>query len=282
MAESIDNAKANQQVVTYGTDDTTKAAGNKKFDMKTNHITIIGEDMKRETFTSGYYQNISHKGIHAADTIRHDIAKMAVLTENTYEEMIDMFDFFMSDRAGDADTMLDDLDIAEERRLKCNAHILLAVDNAMDKVFKDTETLIGVSHLISESAAHVFNSNKSSIWFLGLIAFAKLLSPSHNKESISLYTEYTKFLRDDPERTKEILKGFKGFQGNRFGRIGEISSTIVKHDTIVKEFFDKMVDQHANKLVLAVYAYQRSHWFILCCEIAAKFYKEVRYRSKKC
>ena len=78
MAESIENAKANEQVVTYGTDDTTKAAGFKKFDMKTNHITIIGEDKTRETYTSGFYENISHKGIHAADTIRHDIAKMAV------------------------------------------------------------------------------------------------------------------------------------------------------------------------------------------------------------
>ena len=72
MAESIENAKANGQVVTYGIDDTTKAAGFKKFDMKTNHITIIGEDKTRETYTSGFYQNISHKGIHAADTIRHD------------------------------------------------------------------------------------------------------------------------------------------------------------------------------------------------------------------
>ena len=281
MAESIENAKANGQVVTYGIDDTTKAAGFKKFDMKTNHITIIGEDKTRETYTSGFYQNISHKGIHAADTIRHDIAKMAVLTENTYEEMKDMIDFFMTDRAGDADTMLDELSVAEERKLKCNAHILLAVDNAMDTMFKDTETLIGNSNLISENAAHVFSSNKSSIWLLGLIAFAKLLSPSHNKESISLYTDYTKYLRDDHSGTKEILNGFKGFQGNRFGRIGEISSTIMNHLPFINEFFDKMVMEHSNKLVLAVHAYQRSHWFIMCCDIAKKVYEEVTLPMKQ-
>ena len=83
----------------------------------------------------------------------------------------------------------------------------------MDTVLHDTETLIGKSNLISENAAHVFNSNKSSIWYLGLIAFAKLLSPSHNKESVSLYTDYTKFLRDHDESTKEILnKGSKYFK----------------------------------------------------------------------
>ena len=97
MAESIKNAKSNKHVVTYGIDDIRKAAGFKKFDMKTNHITIIGEDKARETYTSGFYENISHKGIHAADTIRHDIAKMAVLTDNTYKEMEDIIDFFMSD-----------------------------------------------------------------------------------------------------------------------------------------------------------------------------------------
>ena len=127
----------------------------------------------------------------------------------------------------------------------------------MDKVFKDTETLIGTSQLISESAAHVFTAKSTSIWFLGLIAFAKLLSPSHNKESISLYTDYKTFLKEDTECSKEIRKGFKGFQGNRFGRIGEISSTIVDHLAIIEAFFYKMVDQHSNKLVLAVHAYQR-------------------------
>ena len=69
--------------------------------------------------------------------------------------------------AGDADTMLDELGVDDEKRLKCNAHILLCIDNAIDKTFKDMETLIGVSKLISESASHVFNSPNCSIWSLG-------------------------------------------------------------------------------------------------------------------
>ena len=283
MAESIENAKSKNQVVTYGTDDTTKAAGHKKFDMKTTHITLIDEDRKRETFTSGFYENVSHKGVDSASTVRHDIAKMAILTDNTYDDMLQLMDFFMTDRAGDADTMLDELDIDDEKRLKCNAHVLLAIDNALDKVFKDTETLIGVFKLISETAAHVFNAPKSSIWYLGLIAFAKLLSPSHNKESISLYTDYTKFLRDDSQSSsdtsslsKTLLKnGFKGFQSNRFGRIGQLSATTVEHAPLVRKFFDEMVNEHANKLVLAVHAYLQSEWFLLCCNIGKKFNEKV-------
>ena len=70
----------------------------------------------------------------------------------------------MTDRAGDSDTMLDELDVDKKKRLKCNAHVLLAVDVALDKVFKDTETQIGVANLVGKGASHVFNSPKSSVW----------------------------------------------------------------------------------------------------------------------
>ena len=50
----------------------------------------VDEEKKRETFTSGFYQNGSHEGEKAAETIRHDIAKMAVLTNTTYKEMFDL------------------------------------------------------------------------------------------------------------------------------------------------------------------------------------------------
>ena len=58
------------------------------------------------------------------------------------------------------------------------------------------EGIVGVANLVGSGAAHVFNSPKNSVWFLGLIALAKLLSPSHSTESISLFTEYTKFLNN--------------------------------------------------------------------------------------
>ena len=78
----------------------------------------------------------------------------------------------------DADTMLAELGVDDEKILKCNAHVLLCIDNANNITFKDIESLIG-SKLTSESASHVFNSQKCSTWYLGLIAFSKLLSPSH-------------------------------------------------------------------------------------------------------
>ena len=64
-----------------------------------------------------------------------------------------MFDFWITDRAGDSDTCLDELGIASERRLKCNAHILLFVDQALDKVYKDVETSLGVQKLVGLGAS---------------------------------------------------------------------------------------------------------------------------------
>ena len=93
--------------------------------------------------------------------------------------------------------MLDTLGIDEKRRLKCNAHIILATDVALDKVFRDIETKVGPSKLIGLGASHVFSSPSNSIWYLGLIAIAKLFSPSHSKESISLYSDYMRFLDEN-------------------------------------------------------------------------------------
>ena len=114
---------------------------------------------------------------------------MAVLCQVQFEEMFDFINFFMNDRAGDSDTMLDSLGVPEEQRLKCNAHPILCVQNSVDKIFKDKEIELGPHKLISTDAGHVFSSPSSSIFTLGLIAFAKFLSPSHAQESISLYKE---------------------------------------------------------------------------------------------
>ena len=72
-----------------------------------------------------------------------------------------------------------------------------------------------------------------------------------------------------------MKEGFRGFQGNRFGRIGEISYSTIEHSELIAKFFDKMVNEHSNKLVLAVHAYHRCDWFMLCCSIAKTFYHEV-------
>lgn len=288
MAESIAKAEENKQVVTFGIDDTVKAAGTKRHDIKTGHVTIIGEDKSREAFCTGFRQNVSHAGKDAAEVVKLDISKMAVITGNTYEDMKGMINYFMTDRAGDGDTMLDNLEISPEKRLKCNAHVLLAIDHAMDKVFKDIETQVGASNLISEGAAHVFNAPKTSIWYLGLLALAKLLSPSHNAESISLHTEYKDFLRADSKSnsstsklSKDLIKnGLKGFESNRFGRLGELSATVVAQASMLNTFFENQVNEHANKLVLAVSCYKESEWFVSCSEVASQFYSQVTLKIK--
>ena len=92
MAETMIRAKNENKTVTYGVDDTVKAAGFKQFDVKTMHVTVVDEDKNRETFTSGFYENASHSGKSSAETVKHDIAKMAVLTNNSYHEMLNLIE----------------------------------------------------------------------------------------------------------------------------------------------------------------------------------------------
>ena len=150
-------------------------------------------------------------------------------------------------------------------------------------MFRNTEVLLCISKLISECAGHVFSSPKNSIWYLGLIALAKLLSPSHNTESISLHDEYTTFLNTTslPEGKILLKKQFKGFRSNRFGRLGELSELFWQHKSTIEAFFDNQVDIHSNKLVLAVYSYFKSEWFTVCCQIARFFYSTVTLPIKK-
>ena len=123
MAESMVEAKDEGKTVTYGVDDTVKAAGNKRHDVKTMHVTIIDGEKKRETFTSGFYPNASHAGQAAAETVSLNIAKMFILTNNTYREMFEMIDYFMTDRAGDSDVMLDALGVNEQgTAMSCLMH----------------------------------------------------------------------------------------------------------------------------------------------------------------
>ena len=141
-ATQISDARENNKVVNYGVDDTVKAVGNKRFDINGAHITITSEDKSRESFSTGFNINTSHSGVESAKTVQYNIAKLAVLTGNTYESMTNMIDYFLTDRATDNDRMLDGLNIAETKRLKSNAHIVLAVDTALEKVFRYTGHLV--------------------------------------------------------------------------------------------------------------------------------------------
>ena len=290
VAQTIQSTSIRGGTVTAGWDDTIKSAGHRVHDAKTGRVTCTRSEVDeqgnvkkvRQSFTTGFTSNISHKGEDSAVSVQSVLAQMAVLCNVKFEEMFDFLDFFMNDRAGDSDTMLDSLSVSSDKRLTCNAHPLLCIQNAVDKTFKDKETEIGVSKLISTDAGHVFNSPKSSIFTLGLIAFAKFLSPSHAQDSVSLYKQYKLFLKADSEDldsdTREIsanlLKhGFQKFSSNRFGRLLSLAEIFVENKPMIVKFYEEQVDQHANKLFLACYSYLNSSWFSLCCEIGAGFYK---------
>ena len=191
------------------------------------------------------------------------------------QEVLEMFDFFMDDRARDNNTMLDELDVSEEKKLNCNAHILLCVTSTADKVFRDVETSAGLQKLIGDGAKSAWNSSHS-VWYLGLNAFSTLISPSKSQESVNVYKDYKKFLNDvysdaaNPlyEKAKNVLsEPFLGFDSNRFGRLAYLSTLFLSHFLLLTKFFDQVVDENQNKLQLACSCYLTSKWFELCCQV---------------
>jgi len=287
LAENVMTANAQDKVVVLGLDDSIKADGNKKFDMKTGHVTVVDSEHKRTTYSTGFLENISHSGSNQAMSINHIFSLMATLCETTPEFVKSCIDFFMLDRSGDGESALNELEIEEEKRLNCNAHIVLVELASLNAVFCKIEDKIGAEKLISTNASHVFNTSggrKSSIWLLGIIAFSKLLGPKHCKECISLYVDYKSFVEGDAQDpnsdTKELssslLKlGFASFTANRFGRSGYISSCIVQHFPLLVKFFEGVVDESSNKLNLACTAYLQSEYFRSTCEIAKHSYENV-------
>ena len=219
-------------------------------------------DKTRSTYTTGLYENISHKGVDSGTTVEMVMQNMATLTGISRDEFYGTIDFWINDRAGDNVTMLDELGVQPEKRLFCNAHVLLTIDEGIDTVFKVTESKTGKANLISKDAAHVFTSTNSSVFYLGLIALSKLLSDSHCVESISLYKAYKKFLSEQVQAGNEKAinlqkNSFKGFRSNRFGRIPYLSTVMVAHEEMLKLFFDTNVDENANKLVLACFSFMK-------------------------
>ena len=251
-------------VVTVGLDDTTKAAGHKLYDIKTDHITVKGPNQKRKSFTTGYAENISHSGEDGGAAYEYKLKVLAMLTGSSLEEVMSHIDFWMSDRAGDCGTLLEYLGVDPEKILKCSAHIILGIDHACDKVFCNIEQKIGVQKLLHNSAGEkVFSSPGTSTHTLAQIAIAKLLSPSHAAQSVSLYNDYKCWMASNGKEHD----GFKGFDANRFGRITEIAKEFLSRRLSIIDFFNATVDENANKLVLAVSTYIQSGWFLCCLEV---------------
>ena len=223
--------------ITLGTDDTVKAQGFRKADVKTGHVTVVEKkDGKkiRSNYSLGYYPNISHAGADSAITVNTVLDMLAVVSGSKPEEVKDCIDWFQGDRAGDNLVMLKELEIKEEKTVKCNAHICLAIEEAVDSAMLDTELTVGKDRLISTDASHVFSSSGSSIATLALIAIAKQFSPSHCQESVSQFTAYKSFLKDksssgDSQAKTLLQKGFLGFCANRFGRRSALASLVLQH-----------------------------------------------------
>lgn len=267
VAETIiDEEEAS--TITIGLDDTTKAAGHRLYDVKTDHITIKTAEGVRSFMTTGYIENSSHTGKVSASTYEHQLKCLSVLADCTVKEIKEHISFWMSDRGSELDTMLDELGIESEKRLKCCAHVILGIDNAIDKVFKNTEQSIGVNKLLQlEAGDKAFTPSNSSVHTLGLIALSKLLSPSHASHSISLYNEYKQWL---DQNEHDLGKDFLVFTSNRFGRTAELSKMFLKHKPFIGQYFDDVVDINSNKLVLAVSAYITNEWFAECCQLYSK------------
>ena len=50
---------------------------------------------------------------------------------------------------------------------------------------------------------------------------------------------------------------------------------MVTHAPLLNTFYEKQVDKNANKLVLAVFCYKESDWFVICSNISNFFYTKV-------
>ena len=60
---------------------------------------------------------------------------------------------------------------------------------------------------------------------------------------------------------------FGGFVSNIFGRIAEIAQKFLSHHQSILDFFQSVVDENSNKLVLIVSTYIQSHWFLCYTEV---------------
>jgi hypothetical protein len=182
-------------------DDTVKLAGYHRMDVKTGHLTIVDPVTKsRQTFSTGFSENLSPSGKDSAKNIEKTLAVMAALTNTTPSEVKELIDLWRMDRAADNNICMDELGVDKDRRLKCTAHIILCEKNSLDTVFMEVGEKVGSDKLNSTKASHVFSSGrggKQSIWTLGEIAFEKLLSPKFCKDSISQFVSYKRFLTED-------------------------------------------------------------------------------------
>ena len=79
-----------------------------------------------KTFTTGFTPNISHSGKDKTETLKHILNQLVILVGCDLQEFVNLMDYWMSDRSGDGDVVLENLQIDEECIVKCNAHTIFA------------------------------------------------------------------------------------------------------------------------------------------------------------
>ena len=104
------------------------------------------------TLTTGFHANASHTGEASSEQVTRVLNMLSILSESSLDEVKQAIDFWMVDRAGDAKIMLDTLDIDEHKKINCNAHIILCVDHAIEKVFILAENKSGAHKLLDINA----------------------------------------------------------------------------------------------------------------------------------
>ena len=255
-------------VIAFGFDDTTKAAGKLVHDCKVTNITVDGSGEKMKSFTTGFTPNLTHSGDNQTETVKHILEQLAILVDCDLQDFVHLIDFWMSDRSADSDVILKNLDIDEERILKCNAHIILCIDERINNTLLSIENEIGRDKLIGVDIGSQAFTSKSSVVTLGLIALSKLLSTSHASVPYSLYSTYKLW------RSKEGLdtSQFKGYSENRFGMKSYLAKLFLHQKEDLQKFFEHVVDENSNKLVLAVSTFINSEWFVMCCQVYTKFH----------
>ena len=96
---------------------------------------------------------------------------MATLADCTVSGIKEAIDFLMVDSAADANLMLKELGIEDEKILKCTAHICLCCDTVIDKIFRQKENEIVTNKLLDVSAGtQHFCSPSTSIFTIASIA----------------------------------------------------------------------------------------------------------------
>ena len=139
--------RSHDGVITFGFDDTIKAAGKLVHDCKVTNITVDDSGEKRKSFTTGFTPNLTHSGDNQTETVKHILEQLAILVNCDVQEFVHLIDFWMSDRSGDSDVILENLNIDEERILKCNAHIILCIDERINSTLLSIENKVLISEV---------------------------------------------------------------------------------------------------------------------------------------